>query len=157
MHCFRFTIASLLIISGTLVARGQADFEQAPIRYHTSPVDDAIARLQQAIESDSEQLVWDDRNGWLSSVLEKLDVPQLGMRRVSLTPTALLNSAAVYLLFFGDEKRRVYESALAGRDVEILPVRVVLRQHRVRLVPSGFLPCAFSWVAFDNPKLSWIE
>ena len=86
---------------------------------HTASLFPGSPQLQQALSSERP--------------LERLDVPQLDMRRVSLTPSALLNSAAVFLLFFGDEKRRVYESALARRDVEILPVRVVLRQHRVPL------------------------
>lgn len=86
---------------------------------HTASLFPGSPQLQRALASDRP--------------LEMLEVPQLGMRRVSLTPAALLNSGAVYLLFFGDEKRRVYESALQGGDVELLPVRAVVRQRRVPL------------------------
>lgn len=64
------------------------------------------------------------------NTLERIEVPQLGSYRVSLTPRALLNTAEVYLLFFGAEKRAVYEAALAGDDVLEFPVRVVLQQDQ---------------------------
>jgi 6-phosphogluconolactonase len=60
--------------------------------------------------------------------LESVEVPQLGSSRVSLTPSALLNAAALFLLFFGDEKRRVFEAAMAGNDVHEYPVRFALHQ-----------------------------
>ena len=62
------------------------------------------------------------------SALEDVKVPQLGSERISMTPSALLNSGAVFFLFFGTEKRQVYEAALAGDDVHEYPVRVVLHQ-----------------------------
>lgn len=63
--------------------------------------------------------------------LEKLELPQMGTRRVSLTPSALLDTASLSLLFFGEEKRRVYETAREGQDAEALPLRVILNQNRV--------------------------
>ena len=61
--------------------------------------------------------------------LETVDVPQLGSERVTMTPGALLNSGAVFFLFFGADKRRVYEAALDGTDVREYPVRVALHQE----------------------------
>lgn len=46
--------------------------------------------------------------------------------RVSMTLAALLHSEEVVLLFFGDDKRRVYEAALAGDDS--YPVYHLLQQ-----------------------------
>ncbi|MEE4217123.1 MAG: 6-phosphogluconolactonase [Xanthomonadales bacterium] len=63
--------------------------------------------------------------------LEQLEVPRLGASRISLTPCALLSSRKIYLLFFGREKRRVYEAALQENDINRFPVRIVLGQHRV--------------------------
>jgi 6-phosphogluconolactonase len=63
--------------------------------------------------------------------LALLNVPQLGMQRVSLTPSALLASRRIDLLFFGQDKRVVYESANAGDDATEYPVRSVLRQSQV--------------------------
>ena len=63
--------------------------------------------------------------------LELLDVPRLGMQRVSLTPPALLASGRIDLLFFGQEKRAVFEEAAAGGPVAELPIRCVLQQTTV--------------------------
>ena len=63
--------------------------------------------------------------------LALLDVPHLGTRRVSLTPAALLTSRRIDLLFFGEEKRTVYEAAAEGGAVPELPVRCVLQQTTV--------------------------
>jgi len=63
--------------------------------------------------------------------LALLNVPQLGTQRVSLTPSALLASRRIDLLFFGRDKRAVFEAAEAGDNPAQFPVRSVLRQHRV--------------------------
>jgi 6-phosphogluconolactonase len=48
--------------------------------------------------------------------------------RISLTLSALLYSAEVALLFFGEEKRAVFEQARDGGD---FPVRALLAQSAV--------------------------
>ena len=63
--------------------------------------------------------------------LERLEVPQLGAHRVSLTPAVLLSCDRVFLLFFGNDKRTVFDRAARGTDVEEFPVRSVLNQDRV--------------------------
>lgn len=63
--------------------------------------------------------------------LEQLEVPRLGARRISLTPRALLSSQKIYLLFFGQEKRQVYETALQENDINRYPVSIVLGQGQV--------------------------
>lgn len=60
-----------------------------------------------------------------------VDVPRLDAGRISLTPAALLNSSRIDLLFFGDDKRSVYEQAMAPGPVSELPVRAILHQDRV--------------------------
>jgi 6-phosphogluconolactonase len=49
--------------------------------------------------------------------------------RISLTLTALLDSSAIVLLFFGDAKRRVFEAALGGDTA--YPVQALLSQDSV--------------------------
>jgi 6-phosphogluconolactonase len=49
--------------------------------------------------------------------------------RVSMTLRALLDSEAIVLLFFGEQKRSVYEAAL--RDGPSLPVTALLEQQQV--------------------------
>ena len=63
--------------------------------------------------------------------LARMEVPQLGVFRISLTPGALLSSEKIYLLFFGSEKRHVFEQALRENDPMIFPVSIVLGQTRV--------------------------
>jgi len=52
-------------------------------------------------------------------------------RRISLTLSALLESAAIVLLIFGETKRRVFESA--SNDVSDYPVASLLRHARCPL------------------------
>ena len=65
-----------------------------------------------------------------SQTLEWLTTPSSPVRRISLTPRALLQSGRISLLFFGAEKRAVYEAAESGTDLGEYPVRVILRQER---------------------------
>ena len=67
-----------------------------------------------------------------SASLTRLEVPQLGTHRVSLTPAALLDTDRLFLLFFGDEKRAVFERARESGAVAEYPVRAVLHQGRVQ-------------------------
>ncbi|MGD2130269.1 MAG: 6-phosphogluconolactonase [Lysobacterales bacterium] len=62
--------------------------------------------------------------------LALLDVPALGAKRVSLTPSVLLSTRRVDLLFFGRGKRDVFEAALAGDAIAEYPVRFLLLQNR---------------------------
>ncbi len=74
MSKYRFLILlAVAIVSRAVI--GQSDFEQPPIEYHSAPVNDAIEQLRQALETEQTQLQWDENNGWLSALLEKLDVP----------------------------------------------------------------------------------
>lgn len=66
-----------------------------------------------------------------SDALEWLTTPSSPVRRISLTPRALLQSGRISLLFFGADKRAVYEKARAGTDLREYPVRIALRQERV--------------------------
>ena len=65
------------------------------------------------------------------AALEWLTTPSSDVRRVSLTPRALLQSGRISLLLFGAEKRAVFEAAEAGCDLREYPVRTVLCQEHV--------------------------
>ncbi|MCO6453726.1 MAG: hypothetical protein J5I93_00280 [Pirellulaceae bacterium] len=60
---------------GGQVALGQLQFEAPPIDYGTAPVHDPVARLQQQLDAGQKQLKYDERLGYLPSVLEALGVP----------------------------------------------------------------------------------
>jgi len=58
--------------------------------------------------------------------------PETGMgERMSLTLRALLDSAAIFLLIRGDDKRAAYDRAGSGSDIREVPVRGVLLQDAV--------------------------
>src|SRR4051812_30018641 len=65
--------ASLAVFTGA--ARGEIPFEREPINYLTAPVHDPIARLQERLQARSVELRYDDRQGYLRSVLDLLNVP----------------------------------------------------------------------------------
>jgi 6-phosphogluconolactonase len=57
--------------------------------------------------------------------------PQPPHARLSLNLSALLDSRHITVLILGDAKLRTYEMARATGPVEEMPVRALLRQHRV--------------------------
>jgi 6-phosphogluconolactonase len=61
----------------------------------------------------------------------RLYVPSKNMERVTLTPRALLRSGRIDLLFFGPDKREVFQWACEGKKVRAMPVRFVLQQDAV--------------------------
>ena len=66
-------VASLAVFA--VPAHGEIPFEREPINYLTAPVHDPVARLQEKLQARSVELRHDDRQGYLRSVLELLDVP----------------------------------------------------------------------------------
>jgi len=52
------------------------DFEREPINYLTAPTDNPVSRLQDRLDSGDSKLEFDDRVGYLKSVLRELDVPE---------------------------------------------------------------------------------
>ena len=63
--------------------------------------------------------------------LHELSVPHAALARISLTPHALLQTDALFLLIFGNEKREVFEMAMEDGEKTELPVRAVLHQASV--------------------------
>lgn len=51
--------------------------------------------------------------------------------RMSLSLAGLLKAERIALIISGEEKRRIYEAALAGDDIAEMPVRAVLKQQQV--------------------------
>lgn len=66
----------LWTLSACRVTQAQLEFEEAPIDYASAPVDDPVSRLQQKLDNGQTQLTWDEKHGWLPSVLKELSVPQ---------------------------------------------------------------------------------
>ena len=60
--------------------------------------------------------------------VEPVNAPE---KRLSMTLRELTNSRRIILLLRGEQKWRVYREALAGTDVETMPVRAILQQNSV--------------------------
>ena len=102
----RLTIVFVVIsVHGELVV-AQLEFEGAPINYATAPVHDPVARLQQKLDAGEASLEWDEKHGWLPSVLKQLDVSQssqlLVFSKTSLQLRRIMPSRP-RALYFNDE------------------------------------------------------
>ena len=64
---------ALCLTCGLLSAQ---DFEREPINYETAPVDNPVSRLQARLDMGETKLDYDDRVGYLKSVLRELNVPE---------------------------------------------------------------------------------
>ena len=53
---------------------GQSNHNQPPINYETAPTTDAMAKLRNDLEQGSVSLTWDEKLGWLPSLLNALDI-----------------------------------------------------------------------------------
>ena len=73
-----FRTALFVIISACFsIGRGfaQEKYEVEPILYSKSKPTDLVSQLIEQLDSKSDTLVWNQDNGYLASLLEKLKVP----------------------------------------------------------------------------------
>ena len=52
------------------------DFDGAPIHYRTAAADNAVSRLQERLDGGKATLTFEERFGYLRSVLRELGVPE---------------------------------------------------------------------------------
>ena len=71
----RLAFAMIVGLLTTPLLQAQEDIDREPINYHTAEVNDAVAQLQAKLDAGEVKLQWDDKHGWLPSVLEALKVP----------------------------------------------------------------------------------
>jgi hypothetical protein len=50
------------------------DIDREPINYSTAPLKDVVTQLQQELDSGDAQLEWDEKHGWLPSLLKLLKI-----------------------------------------------------------------------------------
>ena len=65
-----------LLLFCPAVALGQLDFEQEPISYSSSTPTDLVQQLADRLRDGSCSLKWDDRSGYLKSLLSALEIPE---------------------------------------------------------------------------------
>jgi hypothetical protein len=88
-----------------LQARG-ADIEREPISYSTAPTRNAVARLQQRLSAGQVRLDYDDKVGYLRSLLRELNVP-VSSQTLVFSKTSLqrerIKPATPRAVYFGDD------------------------------------------------------
>jgi hypothetical protein len=96
---------------------GQVSYEGRPIDYLEGPVDDPIARLQERLDRGEVELEYDDRHGYLPSVLDRLGVSEtsqvLVFSKTSFQHTRI-SPRSPRALYFGDD---AYIGWVRGGDV----------------------------------------
>ncbi len=110
----RFSLSLIALLLVPAIGAGQSDFHRPPISYDQATATDAVARLSKAIESGEVEIDWDEDQGWLPSLLEKLNVPSASQTLV-FSKTSLqiehISPANPRALYFNDE---VYVGAVPG-------------------------------------------
>lgn len=74
--CMAVITLALSLLTSSRDAAAQFELEKPPISYLKATPDDVVARLQKRIKEGDERLEFDDRFGYLPSLLEKLKVPR---------------------------------------------------------------------------------
>ncbi len=72
---FRFALFLALAVL-PLSASAQFDIEREPVNYLTTPLADPISKLQKRLNADEVGLAFDDKSGYLASVLKTLNVSE---------------------------------------------------------------------------------
>lgn len=110
-------VATFFCGSALPTAFAQPDFYKPPIAYDDTPSQDVVAGLKQRLESNDEELKWDERHGWLPALLERLNVPESSQTLV-FSKTSLqiqrISRQTPRALYFNDD---VYVGWVPGGDV----------------------------------------
>ncbi len=67
-------LALSLVALATASVDAQFDFDNEPIEYSTAPVSDRVSKLQQRLDAGASELKWDDKFGYLPSILKQLEL-----------------------------------------------------------------------------------
>jgi len=82
------------------------DFESAPIHYSEATPDNAVSRLQVAIDNGDKSLPFEEQFGYLRAVLKELDVPESSQMLTFLKSSLqrpLIGPQNARALYFGDD------------------------------------------------------
>jgi hypothetical protein len=110
------SLLAMLLVTA-LRARAEDDFERPPISYSETTPDNAVERLQRRLDAGEVQLDFDDRCGYLRSVLDALHVP-LSSQTLVFSKTSLqqhrIRPSNPRALYFNDD---VYIGYVRSGDV----------------------------------------
>src|SRR5579884_3687903 len=96
----------LLGVLLAVTAARASDIEREPINYGSAPEHNRVSRLQQGIDAGQVRLTYEDRFGYLRSLLRELNVPASSQTLV-FSKTSLqrerIKSATPRALYFSDD------------------------------------------------------
>ena len=119
---FRFALFFVLA-TVPLAAFAQFDIEHEPINYLKARLDDPISKLQKRLNADEVRLTFDDKNGYLASVLKTLNVSETSQMLVFSKTSfqrSRINPRTPRAIYFNDD---VYIGwCLNGDVVEVTAV-----------------------------------
>lgn len=115
LHSLRAPIATVFMIATTFAAADE--FEQPPIEYSKSMPDNIVSQLQSRIDRSETELAFEDKCGYLQSLLTALHVP-LESQMLVFSKTSLqqrrISPRTPRAIFFNDD---VYVGYCASGDV----------------------------------------
>ena len=103
-----FVFCVLLLAAGCLLspAEAQLDYEQEPISYSSSRATDPVAQLADKLPFGTTTLSWDAQHGYLTSVLEQLEIP-LSSQTLVFSKTSLqisrITPSTPRAIYFNDD------------------------------------------------------
>jgi hypothetical protein len=103
-----WTGRGVVCILGLLLATAAraSDIERPPINYSSAPTNNGVSRLQQRIDADKVRLTYDDKLGYLPSLLRELNVP-VSSQTLVFSKTSLqrerIKPATPRALYFNDD------------------------------------------------------
>ncbi|MFT5303321.1 MAG: hypothetical protein ACI814_004140 [Mariniblastus sp.] len=105
-RCLPCLFLATILFSGLPIFGQIASFENAPINYQTAEVNDPVAGLIKQLESGDAQLEYDQKYGYLKSVLEHLEVP-ISSQTLVFSKTSLqvhrISPARPRAVYFNDD------------------------------------------------------
>jgi hypothetical protein len=109
--------ALVLVLVHSLAVRAADDFEREPIRYSASTPDNVVSRLQSRLTSGKAKLTYDEKTGYLGSLLRELGVP-VSSQMLVYSKTSLqrnrISPRTPRALYFGDD---AYVGYCSGGEV----------------------------------------
>jgi hypothetical protein len=114
-------VCLLLALATAPLAAQSPSWAGAPVRFHTTEVDDAVTRLKDRLNSGATKLEFDDVQGYLPALLEALKVP-VSSQGLVFSKTSLqqfqIGPERPRAIYFNDD---VYVGwSLKGRFIEII-------------------------------------
>lgn len=113
----RMVMMTLFLSSSSLTAWGQMDFEREPINYQKTPAHDPVTELQSQLDADKAKLEFDEKHGYLKSVLDELGISPASQVLVYSQTSFQLRRITRHrprALYFNDES---YVGWVQGGDV----------------------------------------